>query len=163
VDLPLARPGEYTFHTRLTQGSRVLDENRYDLRIGAPQTRRRTPRRVPGFLVHRLVESGSLRHTADGFTFRLHNPAMPMLVQRLVGLRVDGQAIDLAQVEAIRGVQSRRASTITPEAPLAVASGEHLTVVVRERPLLPGAHELEATAQLLGFGEITARWRDRLV
>jgi beta-mannosidase len=163
VDMPLAQPGEYTFHTRLTQGSRVLDENRYDLRVGAPAARRHTPRRVPGFLVHRLVEPGNLRHTADGFTFRLRNPAMPMVVQRLVELRADGELIDLAQVDAIRGVQSRRASTITPEAPLAVSSGEHLTVVVREHPLLPGAHELEATAQLLGFGEITARWRDRLV
>jgi hypothetical protein len=47
--------------------------------------------------------------------------------------------------------------------PLAVPSGEHLTVVVRDHPLLPGAHEVEATVQLLGFGEITARWRDRLV
>ncbi len=35
--------------------------------------------------------------------------------------------------------------------------------VVRDHPLLPGVHELEATVQLLGFGEITARWRDRLV
>jgi beta-mannosidase len=163
VDMPLSRPGEYAFHTRLTQGGRVLDENRYDLRIGAPQTRRHAPRRVPGFLVHRLVESGSLRHTADGFTFRLHNPAMPVLVQRLVDLRADGQSIDLARVEAIQGTQSRRALTITPEGPLAVSSGEHLTVVVRDHPLLPGVHELEATVQLLGFGEITARWRDRLV
>ncbi len=163
VDMPLSQPGEYIFHTRLTQSGRGLDENRYDLRIGAPETRRHAPRRVPGFLVHRLIESGSLRHTVDGFTFRLHNPAMPMVVQRLVELRADGQSIDPAQVETIRGTQSRRASTITPEAPLAVSSGEYLTVVVRDHPLLPGAHELEATVQLLGFGGITARWRDRLV
>jgi beta-mannosidase len=163
VDIALSQPGEYVFHTRLTQGRRLLDENHYDLRIGAPKTRRHTPRRVPGFLVHRLVESGSLRHTADGFAFRLRNPAMPTLVQRLVELRADGQSIDLAHVEAIRGVASRRASTITPEAPLAISSGEHVTVVVYGHPLLPGTHELEATVQLLGFGEITARWRDRLV
>jgi hypothetical protein len=81
----------------------------------------------------------------------------------LVELRVDGELIDPAQVETIRGGRSRRASTITPEAPLAVSSGERLTVVVRQHPLPPGAHELETTAQLLGFGEITARWRDRLV
>lgn len=163
VDIPLPRSGEYTFHASLTQGGRLLDENCYDLRVGAPQARRRAPRRVPGFLVGRVYEFGSLRHTADGFAFRLYNPAMPVLVQRLVELRVDGERMDPAGVEMIRGGQLRRASTVTPEAPLEFSSGERLTVVVREHPLLPGLHELEATGQLFGLGEITARWRDNLV
>ncbi len=163
VEIPLVRAGEYAFCTRLTHNGHVLDENRYELRVGAGQAVRRAPRRVPDFLVSRVYEVGSLRHTADGFALRLRNPAMPVLLQRLVDLRVDGAPIDPAQVEVIRGGQSRGAATITPESPLEFASGEHLTVVVREHPLALGMHELEAAGQLLGFGEIAARWRDRLV
>lgn len=163
VDIPLLRAGEYIFCARLTQDGHVLDENRYDLRVGSTQAEGRTPRRVPGFLVGRVYEFGSLRHTADGFSFRLRNPVMPILVQGLVDLRVDGVPISPAQVEIIRGGQSRRASMITPQSPFEFPSGEHLTVVVREHPLALGAHELEAIGQLLGLGEIAARWHDRLV
>ncbi len=81
-----------------------LDLLRNDLRVGPAQTGRPMPRRrVPGFLVSRVYEFGSLRRRADGFSLRLHNPAMPVRVQRLVELRVDGTVIDLAQVQIIRG------------------------------------------------------------
>jgi beta-mannosidase len=162
VALPLPHPGAYTFHTRLTQGNRVLDENEYDLRVGAAQSRRHAPRRVPGFLVSRVYEFGSLRRTADGFTLKLHNPAMPVLVQHLAELRVDGQLIDPAQVEILHGGQSRRAATVTPAVPLEFSTGQSLTLMVHLPPLPLGQHELEVTAQLFGLGEIAARWRDRL-
>jgi hypothetical protein len=35
--------------------------------------------------------------------------------------------------------------------------------VVHGLVLAPGAHEMEMTIQVLGFGEISARLRDRLV
>lgn len=47
-------------------------------------------------------------------------------------------------------------------APLEFLMGEYLAVVVREHRLPPGVHEVEATAQLFGLGEL-ARWRDHLV
>lgn len=40
-------------------------------------------------LVRRVYQKGSLRHTDDGFTFALRNPAMPALIERLSELRVD--------------------------------------------------------------------------
>lgn len=141
----------------------MLDDNRYDLRVGAALTARPAPRRVPGFLVSHVYEFGSLRHTTDGFSMTLRNPAMPVRVQRLAELRVDGSPIDPAQVQIIRGGHPRQASSITPEAPLDILSGEHLTMVVERHPLPPGIHELEAAVLLLGLGEIGARWRDRLV
>ncbi|MBI5034038.1 MAG: beta galactosidase jelly roll domain-containing protein [Chloroflexi bacterium] len=163
LDLPLPRAGEYIFRTRLTQDGRVLDENRYDLRVGSALSERRISRHVPGFLVGRVYEFGSLRHTPDGFSFRLRNPVMLVLVQGLADLRVDGVPINPAQVEVIRGGLSRRASTITPQSPFEFPSGEHLTIVVREHSFSLGTHELEAVGRVLGLGEIGARWRDRLV
>lgn len=164
VQIPLTRAGEYTFHTCLTQNGRVLDENHYELRVGAAQSRRSAPRRIPGFLVPHVYEFGSLRRTADGLTFRFRNPAMPVLLQRLVELRVDGQAVNPAQIEVLRAGQARRASTITPEAPLEFSSGEQLTLMVHtaDAPLPPGPLALEMTGQLFAVGEITASWRDRL-
>ncbi|HEX9075250.1 MAG TPA: glycoside hydrolase family 2 TIM barrel-domain containing protein [Anaerolineae bacterium] len=163
VELALPRAGEYCFRTRLIQGGHVLDDNRYDLRVGTAPTARPAPRRVPGFLVSHVYEFGSLRHTVDGFSMTLRNPVMPVGVQRLAELRVDDSPVDPAQIQVIQGGHSRQASSITPESPLDILSGEHLTVVVEGHPLPPGTHELEAVVVLAGLGEFGARWRDRLV
>ncbi len=163
VEIPPGGSGEYAFCVRLTQNGRVLDENRYEFRVGVAPPRRGATRYVPGFLVSRVYEFGSLRHTADGFTFRLRNPAMPVPLQQLIELRVDGISIDLARIQVIRGGQARDAVTITAETPFEIPSGEPLTVVVSEHSLEPGPHRLEAAARLLGFGEIGARWRDHLI
>jgi hypothetical protein len=163
VELALPRAGEYCFRTLLIQGGHVLDDNRYDLHVGTAPTARPAPRRVPGFLVSRVYEFGSLRHSVDGFSLRLHNPAMPVRVQQLTELRVDGALINPVQVQIIREAYTRQAASITPEAPLDILSSEYVTVVVDEHPLPPGIHELEAAVLLVGLGEIGARWRDRLV
>lgn len=88
---------------------------------------------------------------------------MPIVMQRLLELRLNGEPINLAMVEIGRGGQSYRCTTITPESPLEFPSGEYLTITVHQHMLPPGKHELEATAQLLGFGTIAARWHDQLV
>lgn len=163
VQIPLADSGEYTFHAQVAQGRRLLDENRFDFRVGGAQPVRQLRRRVPGVLIRKVYQTGSLRHTADGFTFSLRNPAMPLILQRLCEVRVDGSSIDLTQVDLFCGGIARRASTITPHAPLDFPSGERLTVVVRERALAPGAHDLQFGAQFLGLGEIWAQVRDKLV
>jgi hypothetical protein len=113
--------------------------------------------------VNKVYQVGSLRHTADGFTFGLRNPAMPVTVQRLRELRVDGVPIDPAQIELVYGGISRQASTITSQAPLEIPSRERLTIVVRQHLLTPGPHRLEITTELFGLGEISAQIRDRLV
>lgn len=165
VEILLLSPGEYTFHTRLSQNGRVLDENHYDLCVGAspsqPQETRHAVHHVPGFLVSRVYEFGSLQRTADGFMFRFHNPAMPVLVQRLVELRVDRQPVDLERVELVRGGQTHSTSSVTPETPLEFSTGEHLTLVIH-LPLPPGRHELELAGQLYGLGGVAAKWSDQL-
>jgi hypothetical protein len=71
--------------------------------------------------------------------------------------------LELTRVELVWGGVTRLASTITPEAPLEFPSHQCLTVVVRQSPLPPGPHRLEITVELLGFGEIAAQIRDRLI
>ena len=163
VEIPLPRSGEYTFHTLLTQAGRVLDENHTTFYVGTARAAPHAPHRVPGFLVSRVYEVGSLRHTADGFTLRFHNPAMPVLVQRLLELQVDGRVIDLSQIEVIHAGQSLNATAITPETPLELSTNEHFTLLAHAAPLAPGRHELEMSGQVLGLGSFSARWSDSIV
>ncbi|MCK6624661.1 MAG: hypothetical protein L6R45_05740 [Anaerolineae bacterium] len=163
VEIPLARPGDYTFWTEVWQGGARLDQNRLDFRVGMERRQQRPPRRVPGWLVNKVYQPGSLHHTDNGFSFGLRNPAMPASIQRLGEVRVDGVALELTQVELVGGGVTRLASTITPEAPLEIPSHQRLTVVVRQFPLSPGPHRLEITVDLLGFGEIAVQIRDNLI
>jgi hypothetical protein len=161
--MPLPRPGDYTFWTEVGQGYRVLDKNRLDFRVGEEQQQQRPHRRIPGWLVNKVYQVGTLRHTGDGLTLSFHNPAMPVTLQRLRELRVDGETIAPAQIELVSGGVSRRASTITPQAPLEVPSHRRLTVVVERHPLTPGPHRLEITVEFFGLGEIAVQIRDRLI
>ncbi len=161
--LPLKRAGEYTLRAQVKQGRTVLAENHLDFRVGAARREHKAPRRVPGLLLNKVYQSSSLRHAEDGFTFSLRNPAMPMVLQGLSELRVDGQLIDPARVELVSGGQSRRASTISSQAPFEIPSNGHFTILVRGHSLASGAHELELTAHFLGLGDISARIKDKLV
>jgi beta-mannosidase len=163
LQLPAPQTGAYRFRTRVRQGRRTLDENGFEFRVGAEQIHARPPRRVPGLLVNRVYQAGSLRHTVDGFTFALRNPAMPVSLLRLSAMVVDGRVVDPAQVDLVCAAVTRKVATITPQAPFEFPSSERLTVVVHGLVLAPGAHELEITLQLLGMGEISARLRDQLV
>lgn len=163
VRLPLTRPGEYAFRTTVTQGWRVLDENRIDFRVGAAQKKQAPTRRVPSFLINKVYRAGSLHHTPDGFAFRMRNPAMPVVLEHISKVTVDGRPVDTSRVELVLGGQTRRATMVTPQVPLELPAGEQLAVFVRGWRLPPGPHEFELTAHFLGLGEIAARIRDRLV
>lgn len=163
IQLPAPRPGAYRFRVQTRQGRCLLDENGFDFRVGAEPARPHSVRRVPGFLVNRVYQTGSLRHTDEGFTFGLRNPSTPVTLQHLAALTVDGQPIDPAQIDLVLGAVTRQVSTITPQAPFDFPSGERLTIVVHGRLLPPGAHEVEITLQILGLGELSARLKDHLV
>ncbi len=163
IALPAPRPGAYRLRVQTRQGSRLLDENGFDFRVGAEAARPHSVRRVPGFLINRVYQTGSLRHTDEGFTFALRNPTTPVTLQHLSDFRVDGQSIAPAQVDLVLGAVTRPVSTVTPQAPFDFPSGERLTIVVHGRLLPPGAHEVEITLQILGIGELAARMKDQLV
>jgi hypothetical protein len=164
LDRPLRQTGQFSLRTQLWQGGQLLDENFIDFQVGAPtQPAHKPPRRVPAFLLHQVYQRGSLRHTSDGFMFMLRNPSVQATLQRLSELRADQRPVDPAQIEIVVGGISRRASTIAPQSPLEIPSGERFAVVVRNHNLSPGPHEIEITVDFLAVGEIMARLRDTLV
>lgn len=164
VQLPLRRSGEFALSTEVTQGSRVLDENSLELRVGlAEQARRRSPRRIPGPLISRVIPPGSLQRTIDGFAFRLRNPVMPVVLERVEFLSIDGQTVPLAKIQLTSGGATRSAPSVTPYAPLPLPSDERVSIVVRDWPVASGMHHFELTIELAALGEFTARFRQAVV
>jgi beta-mannosidase len=163
VDLALNRSGDYSFRVQVWQGTMLLDESTLDFRVGETLTHEKAPRHVPGLLVNRVYVSGSLRHTNDGFTFSLRNPAMPVMLQFLVAMKVDGDPIDPAQIEIVSGGSSRHASSITPSAPMEIPSGKPFAILVRGQGLTAGQHVLDVTIDVAGVGELSAQLKDKLI
>ena len=137
IQWPAPRIGAYRFRAQVRQRGRLLDENGFEFRVGAEPGRPRAVRRVPGLLVNRVYQVGSLRHTTEGFTFGLRNPTTPVSLQRISNLSVDGRPIEPAQVDVVLGGVTRQVSTITPQAPFHFPSAERLTIVVHGLVLPP--------------------------
>ncbi len=163
LEIPLNKPGEFTFRVQLWWRSQRLDENFVDFRVGEARAHHKAPRRVPGLLVNKVYQVGSLRRTEDGFMFSLKNPAMPVFLQHVADVRVDGQMVEASQVEFVSGGVARRATTITPHTTMEIPSNAPFTAVVRGHPLAPGGHEIEMTVQFLGLGEVSVRLKDKLI
>ncbi len=162
IHLPLNRQGKLTFHTALSQQGRWTDENRYHFFVGTANTQQHITRHVPGYLVTRIYEMGSLYHTTDGFAFRLQNPAVPVLVQQLVEFRVDNNLVDTSQMETIHNGITRNASTITSDSPLEFSPEKPLLFVVHAPLLSSGKHKFTVAIQLYGLGEIILTWSDQI-
>jgi beta-mannosidase len=156
------QPGTYALHVQLVHRGQRIGQRTWRFRVGAPQEHIRHPRRVPGFLVRRVYVKNSLQHTQDGFTFALKNPAMPVEIDSLMRLAVDGAPVASRDADLVRGGTRRRLSTISPGAPLEVASGDRLNIVVHGRRLAPGKHEIGITAVIVGIGEVAAVVEDEL-
>jgi beta-mannosidase len=163
VEQVLQKNGNYAFVVQTRQGNTVLDTNRLEFRVGEVRTHAKAPRHVPGLLVNRVYMKGSLQHTQDGFTFSLLNPAMPVNLIRLGEMSVDGTIVDPANVDLMRGGVARRASSVAPQAPLEIPSGERFTIVVRNHRLTAGNHEMQITAEFAGLGEVSAKLKDKLI
>jgi beta-mannosidase len=162
LDIPLGRTGVFVLRTEVRRAGQVLDDNFLSFRVGEKRGPTRVWRRIPRFLVNKVYRSGSLRNTHQGFEFMLHNPAMPVTILRLGEMKVDSQPVAPEQVEITTAAGVRSASEVDPEAPFLAPSGEDITVWVQSQPLSAGLHTVEVTAELVGFGEITAEIRDRI-
>ncbi len=166
IETTLRGDGDYTLWVEVRRRdvpTERLNRNHIDFRVGAERSRAKSVRRVPSLLLNKVYQVGSLRHTENGFTFTLRNPTMPVALERLSDMRVDGATIEAAQVEIVRGGVSRQASTLSAQAPLEIPSNERFAVLVHNHPLAHGAHELELTAHFHGLGEIAAKIKDKLV
>lgn len=98
---------------------------------------------VPGFLLRRLVVKGSLRSTADGFSFDLSNSLGSGAVNRMLPVTVDGVAQPLERT-FFRGSDGAEVSfaQVSEAQPFALEMGHVITIRAEGVRLPPGKHEI---------------------
>ena len=110
--------------------------------------------RIPGFIARQFYVEGSLRNTDHGFQLQAQNPMGNGVLTGVGQLRVDGREIDPSSVTAQRDgdPQPMSARDVSPQNPVNVAKGDHVTLHVDGPQLTPGQHELEVelTEQNMG-------------
>lgn len=98
---------------------------------------------IPPFLLKKLYVKGSLRAEEDGFALDLQNVIAPGTITAFIGLDVDGQPMDHAQVTVVPpGGNPRPMGEISAQAALLFPVGAKVTLRVSGGTLEPGPHEL---------------------
>jgi len=97
---------------------------------------------IPPFVLKKLYVKGSLHAEDGGFALDIKNTIAPATIAAFIGLDVDGQAIDPAQVTLIPpGGDPRSMNAVSAEAPLLFPIGAIVTLHVAGQALEPGSHE----------------------
>jgi hydroxymethylglutaryl-CoA reductase (NADPH) len=98
---------------------------------------------IPAFVLKKLYVRGSLRAEADGFALVLKNLIAPGTITGVARLDLDGEAVDLAQVDIIPPAgNARQASEISRQSPLQFPVGTSVKLSVTGETLEAGPHEL---------------------
>lgn len=110
---------------------------------------------VPAFLLKRLYVRGSLRATADGFEFAIHNKLASGLAHEMRPVTLDGESLPLEQAYfRRRGEPEVRFSEVSEARPFALEAGSELLIGVRGVTLAPGPHTVGMGFVVPGFGAL---------
>ncbi len=118
------------------------------------------PLKVPGFLLRRLYERGSLRRTENGFQLDLKNTLGSGYARRLLPLQVNGEALPLeACFFEVDGARHAFAD-VTPESPFSLALNR-TSVLGGEGVSLPeGLVEVTIGFEVQGLGDLSFSVKD---
>jgi hypothetical protein len=115
-------------------------------------------------MARKFYVAGSLRNTAAGFSLQAQNPLGGATLVGVGALSVDGRAIPLEAVSAVRQGQTEpiRAAELSRFHPIKVAVGDRVTLEVTGDPLAEGEHQLEVELFELNLGALRFSISDRL-
>lgn len=98
---------------------------------------------IPAFVLKKLYVKGSLRAEEGGFALDLKNTIAPGTITAFAGLKVDGQAIDSAQVTLVApSGRSRTPGEVSAQVPLLFPVGAVVALHISGQRLESGPHEL---------------------
>ena len=111
---------------------------------------------VPGFLARRFYVAGSLRNTPTGFRLQAQNPMGAGTLVGIGRLDVDGRAIPVEAVSAVRDGDATplHAKEVSPRNPIRVAVGDRITLFVEGQGLAAGRHRLEVELYEVNMGRL---------
>lgn len=166
-----ARAGDYELEVMLRQGDRVLEQTILHYRVGKyPRPKHRKTKKqgkmlqIPGFMVYKLYEKGSLTNDDVGsaFRFALKNSLQNAVVTGLLHLKIDDQPVPVDTIQVVVDEETIPASSITATAPLNVPVGRRILVRVAGKRLAPSLHAIELGLRIPGFGDGVVRVKDTL-
>jgi len=110
---------------------------------------------IPSLLLKNLYTNGSLKNTEHGVAFSLKNRLTDAKLHRIVGVKINGQAIDLAHISIDTGDGNLHPqSQIVPQNPLEFALKKVLTLYLKTDALPIGKHTLTIAFEADPFGKL---------
>lgn len=107
---------------------------------------------IPEFILKRLYVKNSLKHSPEGFSFRLNNTFSPATIKAF-NLLVNNELIDPARVRVeVEGQAERSAQSIDVRDPLSLSLGAAVTIRSDEK--LPEGGSLQVRFDTVDAGEL---------
>ncbi len=110
---------------------------------------------IPSLLLKNLYTNGSLKNTEHGVAFSLKNRLTDAKLQRILGVKINGNAIDLANISFEAGDEKIHSQTlITPETPLEFPLKKTVTLHLKTEALAVGKYSLTIAFEASPFGKL---------
>lgn len=110
---------------------------------------------IPSLLLKNLYTNGSLKNTANGVAFSLKNRLTDAKLQRILGVKINGTPIDLANISFEASEDNLQPhSVITPENPFDFPLKKAITLHLKTNALSLGKHTLTISFEALPFGKL---------
>ena len=119
---------------------------------------------IPGFLVNKVYEQGSLRNTPEGFEFGFLNTMTPLRISGMRGLSlgVDGLDYPSEKISLVLGDQPISLSGGALAEPVSFGKNSRLTIKVAGQSLPEGKHALKISFITREYGGATLKVSDTI-
>lgn len=119
---------------------------------------------IPGLLVNKVYEQGSLRNTEDGFEFRFANRMTPLRISgmRDIALEVDGRRYSAEDIELELGGKTIRVNDESAVGVYSFDKNSNLAVRVKGKKLEKGSHAIKISFITNEYGGATLKVGDTL-
>ena len=115
---------------------------------------------VPGFLLRRLYQKGSLANTPGGIEFRLENRLGSGYAQGMAPLVIDDAEIPLQDTAFVLDGAATPFSAISKDSTFTLAMNKTIVVRVNGVSLDEGAHTIEMGFEVPGLGTLKFDFTD---
>jgi hydroxymethylglutaryl-CoA reductase (NADPH) len=108
---------------------------------------------IPSLLLKNLYTNGSLKNTEHGVAFSLKNRLTDAKLQRVVGVKINGNAVEVSGIDTGDG-NVQPVSAVTPENPFDFPLKKVVTLFVKSSELPVGKYTLTIAFEASPFGKL---------
>ena len=115
---------------------------------------------VPGFLLRRLYQKGSLKNTETGFEFLLANRLGSGYAHGMLPITVDGDEVELSDAAFVLDGVVTPFDSISRDSTYTLSMNKTIIVRVEGSALPPGAHTIGMGFEVPGLGALRFDFSD---